>query len=260
MLLKSDGTIGKSAKGKSAKYFRNNLKMNISALAFNNYAFSYERSLSKKTSMQLSYRYMPLTTLSLMPVSKFALDQLKEPDEDLQEILDKTNLSGQAITLDYRLFAGRKAGPKGFYASFYGRYASYKLDYVLKYSIDEQTTSFPIIEYTRDYEIPSSGTGTGIGGGILTGVQFNVAKRIVFDIYIIGAHYGKTKIKSYGAADLSSMTETERSDFEAEIEALEILGKSNVISASVTETGVEMTIKAPFVGIRGLGLSIGIAF
>jgi hypothetical protein len=239
-------SIGNTAK----KYLRNNVKMNLSSLALNNYSFFYERSISKKITFQAGYRFMPSTNLSDIRLSKQVLKRLESDGEDLQEELEKITASGNAFTGEFRFFTGKRPGARGFYVSLYGRYSTFKIDYDYEYSAD-----------TKDYLIPLKSDFNGVGGGLLLGTQFLIAKRIVLDIFIIGAHIGKLNGKASAITDLSDMTDEDQAELEESLESLVVFNNTQIIkTAEVNDNGVKVTIQGPFAGIRGLGLSVGFAF
>ena len=231
--------------------FRKNIvKMNLSALAFNNYSLSYERSLTRKISFVAGYRFMPETGVSSIPLAERAIDRFLEEDDDVVDAMDRGTLANNTYTGEIRFYTGRKPGASGFYLSLYGRYMNLKPTYSHDYDTG-----------TRTYVLPFDGTLNGFGGGVMIGSQWLIAKRVAFDWYILGGHYGKLKGKLSATADLSTMAETERRGLEEDIEIAndELNGKVSV-AATVTDKGVDVEGTAPFAGIRGLGFSLGIAF
>jgi hypothetical protein len=232
------------------KYLKNNVKMNISSLALNNYSIFYERSISKKISFQAGYRYMPATKLSEITLSKQVLKQLEAEGDDLKNELDKITASGNAITGEFRFYTGHKPGARGFYASLYGRYASFKVDYDYEYTSN-----------SKPYMIPLKSDFHGIGAGLLLGMQFLIAKRIVLDVFMLGGHFGKLNGNASAMTDLSDMTDEEQAQLKSDLESLVVFGNSKLIkSAVVNDNGVKMTIQGPFAGIRMMGISLGFAF
>lgn len=234
------------------KMYRNILKTNLSSLALNNYSLTYERMLTRKISGSLGYRYMPKSALSKSMLGETVMDYVKEDgDDDLQNQLDKLQMSGGALTAEFRIYTGRRPGAKGFYAGIYGRYSHFTYDYPYDFEKPDATTTL----------VPLKGSSKGIGGGVVMGGQFMIAKRVVVDLYIIGAHYGKMTGKLEGLTDLSDLDEQDRTDLKNELEELVDLGGSEKnITADVRNDGVRADIKMPFLGVRGLGLTIGFAF
>ncbi|WP_298715143.1 DUF3575 domain-containing protein [Chitinophaga sp.] len=232
--------------------YSNIVKTNLSSLALNNYSLTYERLLTRKISASLGYRYMPKSALTKSMLGETVMDYVKEDgDDDLQNQLDKLQMSGGALTAEFRFYTGRRPGAKGFYAGIYGRYSNFKYDYPYDYEKPDQTTTL----------VPLKGNSSGFGGGVVMGGQFMIAKRVVVDLYIIGAHYGKMTGKVDGITDLSDLDEQERTDLKNELEDLVDLGGSEKnITAEVRDDGIRADIRMPFLGVRGLGLTVGFAF
>ncbi|WP_157962799.1 DUF3575 domain-containing protein [Chitinophaga deserti] len=236
---------------KEAGMYRNILKTNLSSIALNNYSLTYERMLTRKISASLGYRYMPKGALSKSMLGEKVMDYVKEDgDDDLQNQLDKLEMSGGALTAEFRIYTGSRPGAKGFYAGIYGRYSNFKYNFPYDFEKPDNTTTL----------VPLNGKSSGIGGGLILGGQFMIAKRVVVDLYIIGAHYGKMTGKVEGLTDLSDLDEADRTELKNELEELIEIGGEKNITADVRNDGVRADIKMPFLGVRGLGLTIGFAF
>lgn len=230
-------------------YYKNIVKTNLSSIALANYSLTYERMLTRKISASVGYRFMPSTHITQSPLGEKVMDIVAEEGDDLSSQLDKLKMSGNAITLEFRVYTGKRPGAKGFYAGLYGRYASFKYDYPYDFEKPSGTTLVPL-----------KGNSNGIGGGVILGGQFMIAKRVVVDLFIIGGHYGSLTGKLEGLTDMSDFDEADRADLKEEIEGLIDLGGDNGIKADVRDDGVRADIKLPFLGVRGLGLTIGYAF
>lgn len=232
--------------------YSNILKTNLSSLTLNNYSLTYERMLTRKISASLGYRYMPKSALTKSMLGENVMDQIKEDGEDdLQSQLDKLQMSGGALTAEFRIYTGKRPGARGFYGGIYGRYSKFKYDYPYDYEKPDGSTTL----------VPLNGHTKGFGGGVIMGGQFMIAKRVVVDLYIIGAHYGKMTGKVEGLTDLSDLDEADRAELKADLEDLIDLGGSEKnIKADVRNDGVRADIKMPFLGVRGLGLTVGFAF
>ncbi|MDX5435718.1 MAG: DUF3575 domain-containing protein [Pontibacter sp.] len=224
--------------------------MNLSSLAFNNYSFSYERSLSRKTTIVAGYRFMPETIASHMFASKELINSVMEDEgDDITDDLDNSLLANTTYTGEIRFYTGKKAGARGFYVSLYGRHMNLELAFPYDYTYNNNT-----------YELPFDGRMTGFGGGVMFGAQWLIAKRVALDWYIIGAHYGKFNIDLPASVNLSTLSEAGRKDLTEELESVngEIAGVD--VMATVTSQGAHLTGKAPYIGVRGAGLSLGVAF
>ncbi len=234
---------------RSGPYYKNIIKTNLSSIALANYSLTYERMLTRKISASVGYRFMPSTHITQSPLGEKVMDIVAEEGDDLSSQLDKLQMSGSAVTLEFRVYTGKRPGAKGFYAGLYGRYASFKYDYPYDFEKPSGTTLVPL-----------KGNSRGIGGGVILGGQFMIAKRLVVDLFILGGHYGSLTGKLEGLTDMSEFDEADRAELKEEIEGLIDLGGDNGIKADVRDDGVRADIKLPFLGVRGLGLTIGYAF
>ncbi len=233
--------------------FRKNIiKMNLSSLALDAYNFSYERSLSRKTTVVAGYSFVPRTDVASIYLVEKAIDKFVHEEDNVIEELKATTIAQQAYTGAVRFYTGRKSRPgaRGFYLSLYGRYMDLEAAYTHDYETDSRT-----------YTLPFNGSLKGFGGGMMVGAQWLIAKRLTFDWYILGGHYGKLDVNMPAKADLSTMSESEKRGLKEDIESInsELNGRADV-KTTVTDQGVSVTGKAPYAGIRGLGFSLGIAF
>lgn len=231
-------------------YFKNIIKTNLSSLALNNYSLTYERLIARKISASLGWRYMPMTNMTKTALTKEVMKYFENEEDNISEQLDQLKMSGNAITAEVRFYTGRKPGAKGFYAGVYGRYASFKYDYPYDFESSVSGTT----------RVPFKGKSSGIGAGIILGGQFNVHKRVIIDLYIIGGHYGSLSGKVDGLTDLSDLDEQDRADLKDELESLIEIGDKKNITATVSDDGIRANVSMPFVGVRGLGFTVGFAF
>ena len=231
-------------------YPKNVVKVNIgSLLLFNNYNFLYERSITRKISASLGYRTMPTKALHQLPALEKMYDIIGEDKSSLEEDFSKIKASNKTYTAEFRFYAGRKDGPRGFYLGLYGRYATFNVDYDYLFEGD-----------TKDYSIPLSSTTKGIGGGGFFGVQWLIGKRVSVDWQILGGHWGKLTGDGSSMVDLSQLSEAEKTYLKDELQdLLPTFNDKNIITANVKDNGVDLKLDGPFVGLRS-GISIGIAF
>lgn len=234
---------------KEPEVFRkNSVKINLSSLALNNYNFNYERSLSRKVSFVAGYRTMPSSVIGELPLTDKIFT--KVDNEKLRNDLNKISASNQTYTGEFRFYGGKHAGARGFYLSLYGRYAKFDVDYDYDYTSNSN----------QSYKVPLKSTLTGYGGGLMFGAQWLIAKRVTFDWYIIGAHYGKLIGDGAGKVDLSSLTDSEKQHLKVNLESIVTVKDKKYLDATVNNAGITTKTDAPFVGVRGLGFSVGIAF
>jgi len=228
---------------------KNAVKINLSSIALNNYNFNYERSLTRKISLVAGYRYMPVTSLNSLPATSSITDRFFQDDSEIGNDLRDVTAGNQSITGEIRFYGGKHSGARGFYLSLYGRHLNMNVNYLMDYDTE-----------TRAYQLPIKSSMKGFGGGLMIGAQWLIAKRVTFDWYILGAHYGNLKGDANILADLSSMSGQEQTDLQEELESLVEFGNTRYISANVNNQGAIGKVKGPFAGIRGLGFSLGLAF
>ncbi len=241
---------GLNSKGKEEVFRKNIVKINLSSLVLNSYNLSYERSLTRKITFVGGYSFIPKTNISSIFLVEKALDEFIDEDDDIRDYLTNSTVADKTYTGEIRFYSGKKPGARGLYLSLYGRYMNLDATYTHEYEANSNT-----------YIIPIDGNVQGFGGGLMVGSQWLIAKRIAFDWYIVGGHFGKMKMNLTGTANLSAMTPEEQRDLEEEIESINdyMIGSSKV-EATVTDNGVTVKGNTPFAGIRGLGFSLGIAF
>lgn len=230
-------------------YRKNNVKINLSSLALKNYSLYYERSLSRKISFTAGYRTMPMSNLAELPLLKKITEQVSEDGEELIDGINDMSASNTAYTGEFRFYGGKHPGARGFYLSLYGRYADINVDY--NYTYQAQSGS---------YNIPIKSNFTGLGGGLMIGAQWLIAKRVTFDWYILGGHYGKLSGTGNGVANLSALSEQDKENIKNDIESTGSIGGVTSVSATVNDNGIIAEASGPFIGLRGLGFSLGFAF
>lgn len=228
---------------------KNIIKTNLTGDAIGNYNITYERSILKKMSFSLGVRYMPKGAVPFK-------DELAKLINDPNVKVNDFQLGNFAITPELRLYlsAGKM---KGFYIAPYGRYASFDMTVPIAYSYTETGTGLK-----KTAEVLFDGKITSMSGGVLLGTQFQIAKKLVLDIWIIGGHYGT----SSGTVNATNFTpaittqqqadalQTQLNDLK-EVGPFKFEGKlaADWKTATITSTG-------PWAGVRGLGLSLGFRF
>lgn len=230
-------------------YPKNNVKINLSSLAINNYSFYAERLLSRKVSFSVGYRNMPSTNLGELSIIKKISDTFNEGYE-LVDGINRMRVDGKAYTGEFRFYGGRKQGARGMYLALYGRYATFNHDY------DHRFTN----SSNNALSVPLKSKVKGYGGGLMIGKQWLIAKRVNLDFYWLGGHYGKLSGTTNAVADLSSLSQQDQRNLKDELDNILIVGDKTFLNSTVSKQGVTGDIKGPFAGLRGLGFSVGIAF
>ncbi len=231
-------------------YPKNNVQVNLSSLALKNYNFSYERSLSRKITFVAGYRYMPLSTVGDIALVKTVADKYLNDDDNLKNDLSNVSTGNKTFTGEFRFYGGKHPGARGFYASLYGRYTNMQVNYNYTYT----TAS------NQKYVIPLQSNLKGYGGGLMLGSKFLIAKRVTFDWYIIGGHYGKISGDGNAGVNLSTLSATDKRNLKSQLESDFTLSNRSYVTAAVDNNGVTTNTSGPFVGLRGLGFNLGIAF
>jgi hypothetical protein len=224
---------------------KNILKINLYSLLVKNYSLSFERLISRKISLQLSYRYGPYAYwVNNLVGRKIVKHGIGDPKYYGFQV------SNNAVTTDLRFYLGRKEGMRGLFLGLYGRYATFDAD-----NLDFNY----VTEAERIYSVPLVINSKGIAGGIIVGRQWIIKKRITLEC-ISGVQYGKLNGSLISNKDLSSLSEIEKNDLKDNIaEMFIILNKNYLPTLTVNNTGVNGKISGPFIGIRS-ALSIGFAF
>lgn len=231
-------------------YPRNNVQINLSSLALKNYNFSYERSLSRKVTFVAGYRFMPLSTVGDISLVKTVADKYLSDEDNLKNDLSNVSTGNKTYTGEFRFYGGKHPGARGFYLSLYGRYTDMQVNYNYNFTAANN----------QKYLIPLKNNLKGFGGGLMLGSKWLIAKRVTFDWYVIGGHYGKLTGDGAGVMNLSSLSATDKSNLKSNLESDFTLSNQKYVTATVDNAGVKTKVDGPFIGLRGLGFSLGIAF
>ncbi len=233
-----------SSQDDSVKIRKNIVKMNLTALAFRNYKFTYERAINKRLSAGFEYGFIPEGKFPL--VDKF-LD-----DEDLVDI-ENVKFNGNQITIDLRLYAGKGYG-RGFYIGTYFRHS--------KYSVKNLVQAFDVTNEngeTSEIDLNLNGDVSSNSFGFKMGTQWAMGKKknFVLDWYFLAGHYGKATGDLKGLSN-RELTKAEQEDLQLEINDEELpLGIK--IDYNVNSKGATAKVDSPWVGYSG-GLSFGYRF
>ena len=227
---------------------KNNIKVNLSGFAFNNYNITYERALSNHFSISLGYNYIPNGTFPF-------LDQLKNNINDANTAIGNVTLGGYAITPEVRWYAGK--GLRGFYVAPYVRMSSFDVVFPGSYTI---TYNAPITNTptTQTFNVTFSGTMKATSAGMMFGIQERLGSSMTLDIWLIGGSYSGTTNRLNGIIN----PPLPNADAQAQME-----NKLNSINAGPYQiTGKVPTLSTAYVditnwyGIRGLGITLGVKF
>ncbi len=241
------GTLASLAQ--TSDYKKNNIQVNLSSLVLHNYSFNYERSIARKITVSVGYKFMPDTRIGDVSLVNTISDKIAGDDEDLN--YKDTRTSNNTVTAEVRFYAGKHDGPRGFYVSLYGRYNSMKVNYPYVYDTNSGGS----------IDAPLSTTLNGIGGGIMIGAKWLIKKRVSLDVYLIGLHYGSMSGDVISKTDLSSLSDDDKQGLKDDIDTkFVLLDKNYIKSSTVNNSGITAHASGPFAGIRGLGINLGFSF
>lgn len=212
------------------------VKLNVAALGFRNISLQYEKPFHEKMSAGLGVRIqIPRVLPSIVGGTEEGTGSIE------------SRLTGYALTPEFRFYPGSKGAPKGFYIAPYLRYTNWK--------ISTESTYIDANNVTQNYDL--TGKFTGIGGGLMIGMQWLVGDKFSIDWWIMGGHYGTAKTTLKGKNEDGSWSLQEQADIAAELEAYNV--PFGTTSYEVTSKDVEFNWHMPFLGLRP-GLALGWAF
>ena len=216
---------------------KNIVKINLIGFSING---QYERIISKRFSIALSYK--------ILPSGKFLFRGLiPTTDPQARESLNDLTVSNSAITPEIRLYVGKKGYGQGFYLAPFFRSASFGGKGVgIDFTLDNgQSSTFNMEGNIRSNTF-----------GLLIGAQWKLGKRIWLDWQIIGPHYGSANGTITGTSNLS-LSPTEQTNLQNALKDISIPFINQNVSVSPNKAIVNLN--GPWAGIR-TGLSLGISF
>ena len=219
---------------------KNIIRWNLSSLALKNYHFTYERSLTKRISLSLSYRTMPKGDVPFR-------SQLEKAIESSAVDFSRFQIGNTAWTIEGRFYLGF-GRMKGFYLAPYLRFAKFDLTAPVTYSSTSGTTT---VTKSADF----SGKINSTSPGLMIGWQFQLATKIVMDIQLIGGHYGHSSGDLNFAAPLTTQ---EQDALRTNINNID--AKPFKFTSNVNASGAQIKTDGPWAGIRGANIGIGFRF
>lgn len=226
------------------RYF-NLVKTNLTSILLKNYSLQYERILSRKFSVALQYRIMPESGLPFKnSLAKLADDN---DDPDTKKLIEDFRMSNYAITPEARFYLSKKGYGQGFYIGIYYRYASFTSDKLDIFYTDDQDV---------EQSIRLSGKLTGNTGGFLLGAQRFWGKRVVFDMWMLGPHYGSGQ-GTFSGTSGKPLSMDEQNDLRDQLNDIDIPLTDKTVQ--VDANGASLKLDGPWAGLR-IGLSLGIRF
>ena len=222
----------------------NHIKLNLTGVLVKNYSIQYERILKKRSSVALSIRVMPSTSI---PYKAWVRDYIIGNDPETNKTLDQMRVSNFAITPEYRFYLGKKGYGQGLYLAPFYRFASFKSNTMV---ITYQST------LTEQNIIVMSGKMVNNTVGVLLGAQWLLGKNIDLDLWILGPHYGNGN-GDFNGTTSKQLTLFEQATLRKELEDLDIPLTNKTVE--VNANGASLFLNGPWGGVRA-GVTVGIRF
>ncbi len=217
---------------------KNIVKINLPALAFKNISLQYERKIGKRTSIAANVHSIPFGTLPFQSTFKNIFN-----NSNVQ--YDQFKLGSFGVVPEFRYYVGRKGALHGFYIGPFVSISNYKMNLPINYNNNTKTGIF-------------DGKLNAFTGGLQLGAQFRLGNSLTLDWWILGPNYGSVN----GTLNFSStLSQPEQDELKTQLEKLKNDVPFNAITSySVSSTGASVVVKGPWVGLRGLGFSLGFRF
>jgi hypothetical protein len=226
---------------------KNIIKTNLSSIVLNNYSLQYERIFTKRFSLSLSYRLMPKGSL---PMKKSLLNFIEDDnvDSDIEDIINNAEIGASAITLEPRLYIGKKGYGRGFYFAPYYRYSNFTLGNIgFNYTSDTGEQRRAALD----------GSISAHSGGLMIGAQWDLGSGFVLDWWIMGGHFGTSSGKVSGTPSVP-LSENEQQEIRESIENIEF--SDMIKEINISANGIDVSLDAPWLGVRAFGVSLGYRF
>ncbi len=228
-----------------ASYEKNLIKVNLTGFLWQNYGMQYERVLAKKQSIALAFAVSPNVYL---PFKNVLANEFSD-NEDALHAIKSTRFTRINAMLEYRFYTGDYA-PQGFYVTPFVRYMhiNANVDYTFS-PADRQL-----------HTVPMTGKLNGFGGGAMIGYQWLLKKNLAIDLWILGGFYGPQVKADFHGTDpqMESLTAQDRTDLENNIEDISIPGYTT--EATVGTNTIDIKMRGPYIGFRGIGVCIAYRF
>ncbi|HET9056075.1 MAG TPA: hypothetical protein VFN30_04425 [Chitinophagaceae bacterium] len=227
---------------------RNVIKINLSSLTTSTFSFQYERALTSRVSLLLGVKFRPAAAIPFKSIIKHFLDTTSA--KSFTDFVNNAKIESFAVTPEIRFYYGR--GPSsGFYLAPFARFES---NYLRPWQYTFVSLGKPVL-------VDFTARQTGIGGGLQLGALFVLSDKISLDLWLAGPYVFANKITVASKTDLSNNTEQELSDIRKDIETFsnDYL-PGHTAKVTVTSNGAFVVAKGAALGIRTLGVAIGLRF
>lgn len=217
---------------------KNLIKFNLSSLAFKGFSLQYERQLSQKITVAMSYGMVPLSSI---PYKSYIEKQVFFPDADIGSF----RLGTYIFTPEARYYFGKKGAFHGFYLAPYTRISSYKIKGPIVYSANSGSKE------NADF----AGNLKAITGGIMAGSSWQLSNRFYLDWWIAGAGFGG---ESGRFTTNEQLTPGDQASLKRKLDSISLSGIT--LSSAVSSNGAIVTTSGSIAGLRGFGINFGIRF
>ena len=228
-----------SERGPRNQHQMNIVKLNLTAIAVKTYAFQYERIITRRFSLGLSYRVMPTGKL---PFSHSIAKAVADDDADTQATIENMRIGNHAFTPEARLYLGKGYG-QGFYITAFYQHSNYTLDHLP-------------VNYDDSHSLDLTGKLSANTGGIMLGAQWALGRYLSLDWWIVGPHYGSGKGDFVGIAN-QPLNPIQQQVLRDNLEDIDIPLTHKTVA--VNATGATMNLDGPWGGLRS-GILLGVKF
>lgn len=228
---------------------KNIFKTNLTSYAFGCPNLTYERHIAPHLTLSVGVNDMPKRGL---PFQNTVQNLFSSSYIDYAH----TQVSNLSITPELRFYV--LGGMRGFYIAPYVRFSTLDMDVPLHYSTEVNGNIV-----TKDATF--TGKITSTSGGLLLGTQHQLFKKVVIDIWILGGHYGSCSgnlLATYTPQDPNNamVTALEKQTLQTAINSLDPSPFKVSGTVSKTAPSADIKVSGPWVGIRALGINVGIRF
>ncbi len=217
---------------------KNMVKVNVSSILTKSIAVQYERQIGKRTTVALGISVQPTSTVPFK-------SQLEKIIDNPRINVDQFKLGTTIITPEFRYYFGEKGAYHGFYLAPYVRLGKYHVEGPVTYNSSTDSTRIAVF----------NGDLSFLSGGILLGSSFPLGGKFYLDWWILGGGIG---VASGNVHADSKLSDEDQTGLKKELNGTNV--PFTHIENVVTPTGATVTSSGTVVGIRGLGINVGLRF
>ena len=213
-------------------------KVNLASFVAKGFGIQYERQVGKRITVALGYSNIPKSNIAF---KSFIEKQIDDPNVKLGDF----KLGTSIFTPEVRYYVGKQGAFHGFYLAPYARFGHYNIEGPVTYTTSTGSR--------RD--LVFTGSLNAATAGLMLGSSFNLHKQLYLDWWIIGASIGGANGNFVAQTQLSAV---EQQSLRKELESLNV--PFTTIKSDVNSNGATISTTGSMVGIRGLGINLGIRF